>query len=358
MNYFPFLCMGNTEIANLNRSLSYMESIGGGKFFPSSTCGCPALEEAYDSYTTPEADDAPWYDIARPDSADFLGVIPSDLRVLSVASRDVNNRAGEGGVVGRLGTSARTVQVRATMAAMSPMAMAYGEEWLVEALAGNYGDGNCAGDTLTLLPACPGDLVGSDADSAFRYLYKAGIIDGPTYSPIQQLPECFIQQVSFQLAAGVPYLYGPTTTCLDEEVMHGGADEACCMVETNTWPGWASTKMTVTALDGPVTDITIQAHISTDGQCPESDGMPFWKVEVPLLIEEQRLIIDSIRRDVMVWDPASKRYVGGLPLLQPDGMFRWLDIPPCTDMCICISRTSGSGGEDLSVKIESATRNL
>lgn len=360
MKQFPYLCFGSVELSNVNRVSEYVTSRGIPGLNFAQNCGCPAIEPSYEPFISPASDPAPWYDATVPESLDFLGLVASDIRVASVASRDVNNRSGEGGVVSRLGLKHRLVQVKGQLIAATPLGMAYGEEWLREALAGGYQDGSCAGDVLQLLPACPEDLESTDADEYFRYLYKVGIIDGPDFTQITTLPECTLQNVSFQLAAGVPWLYQAPVVVIDDVVIDGvsGLDE-CAIASTNEWTGNATTVITLSAPDGPVEDITITATETYDNQCPEDDSMPSWKITIPRLEMEEVLTIDGVRRDLTVYNPASKRQEGGIPLIRTNAMFDWLDIPPCTHMCICVERITGTyDANDLVVRVEQVNRKL
>lgn len=355
MRQYPYLCLGSVELASFNRVKAYASARGIPGLTISNECSCPAIEPSYEPFISPVSDPAPWYDSSVPESIDFLGLVASDIRVASVASRDVNNRSGEGGVISRLGLKHRLVQVKGQLIAATPLGMAYGEEWLREALAGGYQDGSCAGDVLQLLPACPEDLESTDADEYFRYLYKVGIIDGPDFTQITTLPECTLQNVSFQLAAGVPWLYQQADPIIDAESL-AGSGEICAIASTNTWTGNATTIITLEAPDAAVTDITITATESYDASCPVTGQMPVWKITVPVLEEEEILTIDGVRRDLTTYNPASKRLEGGIPLIQTNAMFNWLDIPPCTDMCICVSR--GAGSANLIVTVEQVNRKL
>lgn len=319
------------------------------------SCFCAAFNE--EPYVSPAADDADWYESTRPESVDFLGVWLHAINLQPVISRGVVSRSREGAVVGPLRLRQRVVECEGIMFAKTAQGMAWGERWLADVLSGSYCDADfCSSDEAVILPACPDDSL--DADSFFRTLKQVGIVDGPLFTPISDgVPECKSQKVNFQLAAGLPWLYGPSELVLEESLSHGNPT-ASVMVSTEDWVGDASTIITVTrppSGSSGLRRVTIEAHVAIGGECPVTTGLnPCFKTDV-IIQRGDSLIIDSAARRVLRLDGTTKRYEGGLGDLDFDGLFKWLDVPPCTRICITFTRQTGFTG---SVAVELLPREL
>jgi len=208
-----FLEFNGFEIANENRVRAYLEAglLGGGPRIVSTDCGCDATDTG--PYISPETDPAPWYDDNYLSSADYLGLMLHDARLDPVIARAVTPRFSGGATIGRMRPRHRIVAVRGLMLASSELGMRYGELWLTDVLAGTIT--GCAADTLRILLGCPDDDY---AEVPYRTLRQTGIVEGPNFSPIAELPECYLQEVTFQLAAGIPHLLSEPATCMSQEV--------------------------------------------------------------------------------------------------------------------------------------------
>ncbi|GAA2945951.1 MULTISPECIES: hypothetical protein [Streptomyces] len=175
---------GGVEIANHARLAAYLESVGS-PLDTVTACGCETFDAALvgdDPYTSPEADDAPWYDPDVPESADFAGLL-----VLSVdglddhpVERTVTRGAAGNAALGPARTMPRTITVTAVLLGATCCAVNYGLRWLGQALAGCTGVG-CGGDCLTLFTCCP-DQIDDPDEFAARYrrtLRRVALVDGP-----------------------------------------------------------------------------------------------------------------------------------------------------------------------------------
>lgn len=202
-------------MANEVRTIAYLSGglNGGPSVDPNADCGCSSLDNG--PYDSPSADPAPWHDSGRPESADFLGLMAFDIRIDPILSRAVSPRSLGGATIGKFSPRHRLVSIRGTLLARTEAAMSYGERWLNDVLAGEIV--GCAPDTIRILLSCPDDPLVDEAQ--FRTLRRVGTVDGPSPSPIFEMPECYIQEVFFQLAAGVPYLLTDTETCLAETTL-------------------------------------------------------------------------------------------------------------------------------------------
>lgn len=361
MKPVPYLCLAGTEIANANRTMAYVRDLGDPRFeVPASSCFCEALEDEDlpNGYTSPDADDAPWYDPLVSESAEYFGMLITDLRMSSVASHDLNRSGGVGASLGAIGLAHRVLSFRALIFAETALGMAYGERWVSEALTGSFCQDGCADDELEILPACP-DVTTEAALPYFRHFVNAGITDGPDFGQIDEsVPDCLVQEVSFQFIAALPWLYAPGETCMDTDL--ASDDEECCLISTTQW-GETTLKITITVDDvageDAVQGIRMYLKNTYDGECPSvSSVTPCWDVTINALNGGDILVIDGERRLVYLVDPSSKRRKAGFRYLQMEGMFTWPDVPPCTDMCFCIESSDASGG--LHVEVETFARSI
>lgn len=217
MKLRDYLSFSGIEIANENRTRDYLTSgLFSGVPVISANCGCDATDEG--PYSSPSTDTAPWYDSVRTESAQFLGMHAYNITIDSVLARAVTPKILGGATIGRLRPRHRIVAVQGLLLGQSEMAMAYGERWLTSVLAGIIV--GCAPDTLRILLACPDD----SSEPPFRTLRRVGTVDGPHFGPIGQLPSCYIQEVTFQIAAGIPHLLTDASECLAETVLLGGGN--------------------------------------------------------------------------------------------------------------------------------------
>lgn len=353
-----YLCMSGVEIANSNRTLTYLRrGYAGNRFnvilgrapvapFPNPAdlaCYCSAFSEV--AYGSPSSDPAPWYDATRTDSAEFLGLYVG-VELPSVLQRSVTELTNGGATVGRLRPKSRLVVVQGTMYATGERGLAYGERWLTEALAGSLCRDDCASDELELLLACDSTL--------FRRVLRAGILDGPVFSNV--LPGCVAQNVAFQISGGQPELFSRPTTCLNETTVKNTTD--CCLLTAPDWPGDLTSRIQLTAPDaGAVTGITITLTPTSGVSCPDTNYSPAVSVTVASLPASHRLTIDSRTRTVTVRDPSTRQEVSGFYLLDFDGPFQWFDVDPCAKACLCVA-VAASSPQDLTTLVETYNREL
>ena len=198
---------GGIEIANANRTRAYLNEIGLGIPASFANCDCGATDNG--PYDSPVTDPAPWVDPNRIESEYFLGLLAYNVRIDSVATHSVTSRSSLGASIGRRYLRHRIVSVEGLMLARYPDAQSYGEAWLRDVLSGNRS--GCSPDSLRVLMSCP-----EIGEAQFRTLRRCGIVDGPTFSEASAMPECYVQSVTFQIAAGVPWLMGDEIECLAE----------------------------------------------------------------------------------------------------------------------------------------------
>jgi hypothetical protein len=374
----PYLCVAGYEVANDNRTLTYVrrtipdprlevslcgeQSNGTGysdtyvdeylpdPFWPGDLCCyCRATDDSNDGlYVSPEADDAPWYEPARPASADYLGIMSSEIHVESVLARSVTPRSGGGATVGQLRPLPRTLTFTGVMVAASPEGMAYGERWLTDVLSGSLCAPGCPADDAVILPACPPDTVTTDEERLtwFRTLAEVGIGHGPVFAPVDAaVPDCLLQQVTFTLVAGIPHLLGEPECCDSGTVGAGGS--LSCVVTTDDWVGDAAVRITITAATA-VSGLAVAAvPLADPGDCGASAGSPCATFTVDL-DRGDTLTIDAARRRVDWLDVTDKQTKNGMRRLTYDGLLDWIDVPPCSNVCVTV--TGGTGTAEVSIE--------
>lgn len=387
MSFEPYLCLAGTEIGNAQRVLAYVRRglagsrwrsedevsfgltnpllgeyvdeyldvyLGGGEenvqseVTRSSSCPCPGLGVLAD-YVSPATDPAPWYEAVREsESGDFLGFLPDLVDVLPVAVRSIQSRGDFGGVLGRIRRRHRVIQVSGVMLATSRRGMSWGERWLSEALVGSYCE-PLRGDIAEVLPACPPDGTSDgDAEDWLRQLYGVGLVDGPIFAAEGEVPRCFLQRASFQLVAANPFLHTPPDALLEAETVTAGSP-ASVQVDTEEWLSGAAVFVELAAVT-ETTNVVVTAVPMTEGQaCPATGVVPCVWYSVPLLNAGDTLTIDAIERAVTLVDASSKTGTSGFPLLDIEGPFAWIEVPPCTSMCVTVEVGAGSAEVSISV---------
>lgn len=321
----------------MNRTVVY----GACEFFDS-PCPCPALDQD-ETFVSPEADPAPWYDAAYPESADFLGLLTSSVTLSPPGARNVSSTYGEGSFVGPLRMGGRVVEVQGWLVARTQEAMWWGERWLTEALLGRCP--TCGGDTLEVLPFCrESDDPSYDYDQDFRTLVNVSLVDGPRFTEVSDDPSYFVNQVQFQLVSQMPWLYLPPTRCLDDDlIMESGGEPLSCSLTTPEWMEGAF-RIEVVALTA-VTDLVITGRVSLDGDCPvEPPGdsvMPCFTYTIPAMAADDKIIIDGTRRQAQYVDASDKFPTALLPHTTFTGPWRWPEVNPCTTVCVTLEADSG-----------------
>lgn len=219
MTYAGYLLLGGNEIVNTNRVITYARAMG----ITAITCGeCDTLNRALDEppYTSPDLDDAPWWDPTVAESKDFAGVLGVEVIGLDgpVNSREVIPLARDGAALNPLHRRAREIQVRAYLFARTECALSYGRGWLAAATRGGTCGLDCVGDELCYLSCCPDncpepdpDLPDTCGDRQWRTLYNVGILEGPVPQPARKISGGWMQEVTVTFTAGNPFIFHTPT---------------------------------------------------------------------------------------------------------------------------------------------------
>lgn len=161
MTYQGYMALANDdgetiELVNAARVKAYTDNLA-------PTIGlrgcddCDGLDEALgETYTTPQADNAPWYDPTDPETADFYGVYPLAFEGIDDSTRTIESAelTGDGSVVVGSRYTGKDIRVSGMAFAKDEAGLYAGMSWLDSALNGTE-EGRCFGDRLNLYSSCP-----------------------------------------------------------------------------------------------------------------------------------------------------------------------------------------------------------
>lgn len=168
---------GASEVVNNLRVVSYirngMTPVGA---IIGDCSDCPSIPEALEvptgAYRTPALDGAPWVSPRDADTLDFLGVHVVEVTGLegSTTVATIEEKLGDGGVLGTRRAESRTISVTADVVGRTPEGASAGLEWLEAVLHPPCAEGtDCTGDTLSLFSTCPQTCEGTiDPDSPWE----------------------------------------------------------------------------------------------------------------------------------------------------------------------------------------------
>lgn len=198
-----------TEMINSSRAYAYAEAAG--IAWLNECDRCPDAHPTA-TYTTPAADDAPWYDPTNPDTERFLGVIGMDIEGADTSTRIVNvsQTLGSGGAIGPPYHGPRTLVVRAIAIAQDECALQAGMDWLQFTFADEVDP--CTADSLNYYDCCTdGDIA--DYRRQFR---ETRITEGPDFIEIHRSMPSGGALAVFELTfvAGDPEEYTPAELLL------------------------------------------------------------------------------------------------------------------------------------------------
>lgn len=172
------------------------------------------------TYSTPAADEAPWYDADEPASAEFLGVYPLEVSGIESSSRvsTVLQSTNDGGVPGRVRHETKTVVFNTALLAETERGAEYGIRWLNRALLGakcsrDLSTEHALGASLGFLAYEPTYTPGESPTAALaalsRVLRRFVVNVGPHINAKRAL-SCGGQVwiASFTGVAGTPFQFG------------------------------------------------------------------------------------------------------------------------------------------------------
>lgn len=223
--------LGGVEFANTERVYSYLLAGYGPPRLAVHGAGCSIASLLGDApYTTPSGDNAPWYDPVIPESADFAGLLVTNVAggEDTPYQRSTYGNIAGGTVLGRLRPRGKALVYSGVLVGRTCCAVAYGLRWLTAVLVAGDRCNPCVGSDLEVITACPpadtepclGTSLATPA-SVFRTLKGVGLIDGPNLVG-RGGGSCpcgctETTEVTFTLAASSPFLWAPAITFLDHE---------------------------------------------------------------------------------------------------------------------------------------------
>ncbi|MEU6628478.1 hypothetical protein ABZ905_09300 [Streptomyces parvus] len=215
-----YMDLGCTEIINSARASVYAEL-----YCLLTACDpCPGLPEAINDapYVDPVTDLAPWYDPAVPESALFLGVMGVDAVGFSTSTRSRTpvQLVGDGAALGIARRAHRELVYTVLLLVREECALPYALEWLAAALQGAPCEGACMGDEIGVFSCCPE----GDGLRELRHLYGVGLVDGPDVTATRYYDEGVIAEVTFTLAAAVPWIYREPLAGLGDWISMGDGE--------------------------------------------------------------------------------------------------------------------------------------
>lgn len=232
--YLPFFSMGCSLEINAQRTAAYLRHAsdicdsGDMATYMDLKCDCPPLHWVFDdndvpqpaTYTTPEADQAPWFDASIPESGDFFGFLIEEVtQGASVASRSVTTRVSSsgGGVIGPLRNRERRWDFTVLMFACNELAMEYGFRYLTDALGTQGCSDGCTLCDAEFRDSCPQVDGTNPSLNKGRWLLKnVGLVEGPIWgeNPVNNGQGCNIRRATFSIASEYPWKFKcPVTEC-------------------------------------------------------------------------------------------------------------------------------------------------
>lgn len=215
--YSGWLALAGTELVNTGRAAAYSNMLS----ITSVGCGpCATLPRALGQtpYTSPDMDDAPWYDPGEVASKEFAGFVGLEVVGLgkTVASRQLVPLTDNGAALHPLRRSHREIQIKALALAKTECALSYGLGWLASALRGSTCNAGCSGDLLCFYTCCPPPCGPPPSDPAvpdtcgdeyFRTLINVGVLSMDEPTEVRKIPGGWMGQITFTLAAGNPFIW-------------------------------------------------------------------------------------------------------------------------------------------------------
>jgi hypothetical protein len=188
-------------------------------------------------WTDPQADGAPWFDAAFPESSDFLGIYILNITGTdSPLQRQVDPRTGGmgGAVFGPLRAKPRILGFSAVAFARSESAMEYGMRWLTDVFQGDH-ESPCTPCDAEIMLACS-----ENGDDRWT-VRSVGLVEGPVWgeTPVAGLG-CLMRTANWAMASQHPHLFKCPTTVLSPSTLYNAG--ACSPIED-----WLSVTETVSA---------------------------------------------------------------------------------------------------------------
>lgn len=299
-------------------------------------CFCDATAER--QYSSPAGDPAPWHDLDRPESRDFLGFQPSAIVVDPVLARSVTQRSVGGGIVGRPRPGSRTMQVQGFLHAATTQGLDWGEKWVTQVLRGTAA--GCSGDSARFLPSCP-DLAETEYSRFFRTLRNVGVIDGPVFTAVPGSRDWPVEAVTFQIAAGSEYLHGAEQVLQEARPLVTG-DVVHVLLEGPPLVGQAAAIIRIWggAIGTAVNGVVVTVNETSGGACPGT-GTELSRFTLDHIPRDGWMELDSAMRTLRVRD-INEEVIGSFDLLTFTGLWDWIVADADTQLCLTFDASAAN----------------
>lgn len=219
-----YAALAGQELFNTSRLIAHMRPTVptiDGQVASMMQCACEIHIPYDDSWTGLEAalgngpyviTDAPWYNAARPESAEFAGVWLMSVEGMDgvPVQRDIAESVCAGGIAGRARSSTRTVTFSALVIACTNAGLEYGKDWLNCILRSSDAR---SGVDLTYWKAHPEDTAAAP-DTLKRSMYGVVLTRALTTTEVMGKGrghphrQASIARVEWEMVATQPFAYG------------------------------------------------------------------------------------------------------------------------------------------------------
>lgn len=331
-----YLVIGDIEISNVARTLSYLQAgLGGGDFRvfrdPADIYAPIFARNADVAYVSPAFDPAPWYDSSSPESGEFFGLILDRPGALdSVSTREyasVGGRIG-GAAFGQETNAPRVFEFTGTLCASTVAGREWGFRWLANVLSSACDP--CSLADLGIYSHMPQ----SDPDEGYWIFHRVAETSGIREVGAYSRPT--ILDVAFTVVAGNPLLYRSQDQLLLPEVLNPSGQPGGACIDFCEWIDGTPGPLHTAFLDPPVMGtlapvVTINAPGGVNGvevnvysYEPDDTSDPDDSMLVTGLAAGSSFIIDAGREEIWYTSPDGFTSDGS-PLIQlPAGRtFPW-----------------------------------
>lgn len=195
-------------------------------------------------YTSPSADDAPWYRSGDSASTEFRGVYCLKAEGEADSSRvvEVQELTGDGAVTSLPRWGSKEIRFRVMLLATTDRGIEFGTSWLRNTLEGGGcgKGGDCLGRTLGTFNYNPAAPTNTEAqakaiDSA-RFYPDIDLLDGVRVISTQQARTGVLREVEFIIVAARPWRYtAPVSAGTFGTVQGNTAAEVACATQADAY---------------------------------------------------------------------------------------------------------------------------
>lgn len=223
-----YAALAGEELFNTSRLIAHMQPTVptiDGAVASMMSCACHVRIPYDDSWTGLQAalgdgpyviTNAPWYNAARPESAEFAGIWLMSVEGMESVpvQRDITESICAGGIAGKARDTTRSLQFSALVVACTNAGMEYGKEWLSCQLRATAA--TRSGLDMTYWKAHPEDTA-ADPEKLKRSMYGLVLTKSLSVADLlgkgggHQHRQASICRVEWEMVATQPYAYGDPT---------------------------------------------------------------------------------------------------------------------------------------------------